>query len=418
MVRPFKFLNFWTMHPGFIKVVEENWKVNFKGSPFVEFQAKMKQVKQALAKWSKETFGDIFQKIKSLEEEIRLKEIQLEIHPSKQNTEELSKAEAELKKFRYMEEEFLKQKAGMRWFKDGDRNTRFFHNYVKERRKKLYISDIIIAQGAFVTTSNNIRAEAVLFFEEQFKETDREENDDMLDVIPKIITPEQNGEIEKIPTMEEVRGIVLALNGDSTSGPDGFSGEFFQKCWKIIGEDITNMVKAFFCGQQLPRFITHTNVVLLPKKENVNKFSDLRPVSLSTFANKIISRLIHQRITKFLPGIISRNQTGFVKGRSITENVLLAHENIRDINIRKKHQNVVVKLDMAKACDRVSWVFLIKVLRKFGFSEFLKDMVWRLISNNWYSILVNGKSYGFFKSSRGLKQGDPLVQGTRCQLKR
>lgn len=76
--------------------------------------------------------------------------------------------------------------------------------------------------------------------------------------------------------------------------------------------------------------------------------------------------------------------------------------------MRNKWHNVVVKLDMAKAYDRVSWTFLIKVLRKFGFSEVLIDMIWRLVANNWYSVLVNGISYGFFKSSRGLKQGNPL----------
>lgn len=36
------------------------------------------------------------------------------------------------------------------------------------------------------------------------------------------------------------------------------------------------------------------------------------------------------------------------------------------------------------------------------------DMVWRLISNNWYSMVLNGKSYGFLKYTRGLKQGDSL----------
>lgn len=60
------------------------------------------------------------------------------------------------------------------------------------------------------------------------------------------------------------------------------------------------------------------------------------------------------------------------------------------------------------AYNRVSWLFLAKILRKFGFSEILIDMVWRLVSSNWYSILVNDQAYGFFQSSRGLKQGDPL----------
>lgn len=53
----------------------------------------------------------------------------------------------------------------------------------------------------------------------------------------------------------------------------------------------------------------------------------------------------------------------------------LAQEIIRDINIRKKNQNVVVKLDMAKAYDRVSWFYLIKVMRRFGFFETIIDWV-------------------------------------------
>lgn len=106
-----------------------------------------------------------------------------------------------------------------------------------------------------------------------------------------------------------------------------------------------------------------------------------------------------------LPLIISQNQFGFLTGRNIAENVLLAQEIIREINKRNKNINVVVKLDMEKAYDRVSWIFLTKMLRRFDFSEIFIDMTWRLMSTNWYSILINGKSFGFFKFLRGLKQG-------------
>ncbi|XP_060202140.1 uncharacterized protein LOC132630587 [Lycium barbarum] len=69
---------------------------------------------------------------------------------------------------------------------------------------------------------------------------------------------------------------------------------------------------------------------------------------------------------------------------------------------------MVVKLDMMKAYDRVSWLFLSKVLKKFGFSERIIDTVFRLVSSNWYSVLINGKAHGFFTSLRGVKQGYPL----------
>lgn len=66
-------------------------------------------------------------------------------------------------------------------------------------------------------------------------------------------------------------------------------------------------VRAFFCGQELPRFVTHTNLVLIPKKQEVKNFTDMRLISLSCFINKVISRLIHGRFVGVLPKLISQN---------------------------------------------------------------------------------------------------------------
>ncbi|XP_060190872.1 uncharacterized protein LOC132620196 [Lycium barbarum] len=77
------------------------------------------------------------------------------------------------------------------------------------------------------------------------------------------------------------------------------------------------MVKAFFCGHELPRYITCTNLVLIPKKKEINTFSDLRPISLSNFTS-----------------------------RSIVENILLVQEIVHDMRLRCKPANVVIKLDM------------------------------------------------------------------------
>ncbi|WMV24639.1 hypothetical protein MTR67_018024 [Solanum verrucosum] len=360
MVKPFRFLNFWRKHKNFKKIVAENWIVEFAGNPFIEFHAKMKKVKKALTGWSKEAFGNIFQQIATMEDVIKVKKDQLEIQPSASNRADLNKVETELKKFLRLEEEFWRQKAGMKWFTEGDMNTKFFHSYVKGRRKRLHIAEIVTEHGITLTSNDQIGQAALEFFGEQFQENDYVDDYAMLDHIPRCITNEENDAMCSLPTNEEVKKVVFKLKGSSACGPDGFTGHFYQDCWEIIGEDSTKMVKAFFCGQELTRFITHTNLVLLPKKETVKHFSDLRPISLSTFMNKILSRLIHERMVMVLPKLISPTQSGFVRGRSITENVLLAQEIIRDINRRAKNVNVVVKLDMAKAYDRVSWIFLTK----------------------------------------------------------
>ncbi|XP_049389010.1 uncharacterized protein LOC125853369 [Solanum stenotomum] len=259
------------------------------GNPFTVVHSKMKRVKMELAKWSKKTFGNVFQQIATLEDVIKTKEIQLEMAPTKSNRVELHKAEADIKRYKHIEEEYWKQKAEMQWFKDGDRNTKFFHAYVKGRRRNLQINAILTREGDIITTTQNIREEAVNVYKKQFMEDQEVSYYNMLTYIPSIIIEEQNEIMVRIPTNEEVKKVVFALNEDSASGPDGFSG--------------------------------------------------------------------------------------FVKGRNITENVLLAQEIITDIKRRNNYHNVVVKLDMAKAYDRVSWKFL---------------------------------SFGFFQSTRGLKQGGPL----------
>lgn len=69
---------------------------------------------------------------------------------------------------------------------------------------------------------------------------------------------------------------------------------------------------------------------------------------------------------------------------------------------------MVIKVDMTKAYDRVSWSNNCLVLRRMGFGEIFIDLMWRIMSNNWYFFIINGSKHGFFKSSRFLKLGDPL----------
>lgn len=153
--------------------------------------------------------------------------------------------------------------------------------------------------------------------------------------------------------------------------------------------DIVKMVHDIFVGYSLSKSITHTNLVLISKKLNVQSFLDMRLISLSNFIYKILSKIIHDRLEKLLPKLISTNQFVFVKERSNTKNVLLAQKLITDIRERGKPSNIIIKIDFPKAYDGVSLFFLMKVLRKMGFSNNVIDMVWRLISNNYYSILIN-----------------------------
>lgn len=184
----------------------------------------------------------------------------------------------------------------MIWFKDGYRNTKFFHAQVNRRRRRLPLSIIQNSYCQWLEGNDEMAEEAVKYFKAQFKEERFPTDFGIINYVPTMVTQEQNQELVIPPTTYEVKQVIFWLNGESAGGPDGFSGNFFQSCWDIIGDDIADMVKAFLNGQQLPKFVTHTNLVLFPKKKEVHTFSYMRPISLSNFINKIFSRVIHERL--------------------------------------------------------------------------------------------------------------------------
>ena len=112
-------------------------------------------------------------------------------------------------------------------------------------------------------------------------------------------------------------------------GESGFMSKFFTFAWDIIANDVHRAVVSFFCGPELPRFITSTSIVLLPKVPNPQDFSKFRPISLCNFVNKVISRILVERLAPILLKIISPQQEGLGRGRNTTCNYLLAQERIK-----------------------------------------------------------------------------------------
>ena len=158
------------------------------------------------------------------------------------------------------------------------------------------------------------------------------------------------------------------------------------------------------------RFVKNLNatfLVLIPKKQTVEDFKDLRPISLVGGLHKILTKVLANIIKRVLDKVISKSQNAFVKGRQILDAVLIANELV-DSTMRRKEQGMVCKLDIEKAYDSISWEFLYQVMNRMGFgSRWLSWIKW-CISTASFSVLFNGSPAGFFPSSKGLRQGDPL----------
>lgn len=131
------------------------------------------------------------------------------------------------------------------------------------------------------------------------------------------------------------------------------------------------------------------------------------PISCYKMYYKILSKGLCNRLKHFLPYVIFENQRAFVYGRYIGDNILLAHELLRDVN-KRGVDKLSIKVDLEKAYDKINRRFICYIMGEIGFPTHFVNVILGCINTPTFSILMQGVLKGFVESIRGLQQGDPL----------
>ncbi|XP_043710215.1 uncharacterized protein LOC122659132 [Telopea speciosissima] len=352
IISSFKFQQMWLSHPDFMECVRLCWGKQVQGTPLQILYLKLKSLQSRLRAWNKVVFGNIHQNARAAEDSVCKVEIEPEQNPTEETRRNLLESKKVLQEVLLQEEIFWRQKSRVQWLKEGESNTKFFHTMVNFRRGIGRVDKVKDGNGVWVHGQEDVGREAARFFVGLFMAQNRRRDEDLLDLIPRLVTDADNEMLMMVPPMEEVRKAVFGLSCDSAPGPNGFTGHFFMACWDIVGEDVGRAVRDFFIGGRLPRGYTSANLVLIPKKEYPEVILDFCPICLCNFANKIMAKIISSRIALVLPNIISEEQGAFVQGRCIHDHIALVQEVVQDINRDTRGSNVLLKLDMAKAYDR------------------------------------------------------------------
>eukprot|EP00253_Pinus_taeda_P018385 PITA_18385 len=362
--KPFRFEKFWLDHPDFIQLVGKWWQepVEIRGTKMYKLQGKLKHIKNRIKEWN------------------------------------------------IKEETLWRQKSRIQWLKEGEHNTKFFHRSALDYRGVNKILSLKNDQGERIENHQGITTLLTEHFNNiaQEPEIDRTEAiGNLIKSIPESISNEQNQALSREVSLEEVEEAVKEMPNDKALGPDGFTINFYKACWEIVKLEVWEVVEDSQRSASILKSLNSTFLALIPKEEEATTPAKFRPIALCNVLYKIISKVIANILKPILPGLISEEQSSYVEGRQILDNILLAQEMVHTLQSRKV-TGMMMQLDLSKAYEKASWNYLEAILTAFRFASHWIRWIMALIKSTRFSILVNGTPANQFTPSRGLRQGDPL----------
>jgi hypothetical protein len=209
-------------------------------------------------------------------------------------------------------------------------------------------------------------------------------------------------------SLAEIHDAVKAMPSDKAPGPDGFISNFFKASWDLVGPDILlafqQIADGNFAGLHL---LNVSHMVLLPKCDDASSMKNYRPISLMHSFAKLFMKVLATRLASRIDELVGIEQSAFIKVRCIQDNFTYVRALLRRLH-RSKTPSLLMKLDISKAFDSVSWTYLLDMLQVRGFGVRWRNWIAAFLSTASKHVLFNGEEGASIAHRRGLRQGDPL----------
>ena len=271
------------------------------------------------------------------------------------------------------------EKAALRnsanWMAFGGKSSKYFFALENKFPRKP-LSRIQIG-NRLVEDKNVILDELVQYYKKLFTAIDSEDSQDIFAKIQLPQVKEEDYEMLESPiTLEEIEIAIRQLSTDKCPALDGYPIEFYQKCLGKIKHTHHSLYIKIVEDQE---FNDSARLGVISLLEKVGKdqlqISNWQPLTLLGSDFKIFTKILANRMSIVSTYLIHPDQSGFLKGRFIAENLM-------DINMvvnsaaEAQVAVTITAIDFEKAYDTVSWSALKKILQAFGFGSKFINGIW------------------------------------------
>ncbi|KAH1242536.1 hypothetical protein GmHk_07G019845 [Glycine max] len=250
----------------FIKADTECWTSNQpRGWGGFTLKVKIKKLKEALKVWNRDLNGDSLKKVQQVEAQLnRLEEesISRQLTPQEMNTRKM--LQEELWAAALSHESLMRQKARVRWTKEGDCNSRYFHLLMNSRRTNNAVKGVLV-DGSWVDDPAIVKEEIRSFFNKNFSEPDQC-RPVLNGVRFKSIDQIQNDLLVGSFNADEIRAAVWDCGSEKSPGPDGLNFKFIKQFWENV-KTIKSILRSFELVSGLKKNFAKSSFGVVGKSE-------------------------------------------------------------------------------------------------------------------------------------------------------
>lgn len=309
----------------------------------------------------------------------------------------------------YSRESYIHAKC--KWAREGDKNTKYFLNLAKKEQDSRSISTLYNDDGHLLSEQADILEYEKMFFQRLYTKTvEADLSYDPFCNCPSPQIEEMDKDIlESDFDIEELESALKGMKGGKSPGSDGISVNFYKVFWPKVGQLLLDSFNASFNKGTLMPEQRRGIVTLIPKKgKDLKHISHWRPITVLNNDYKIIAKALASRLSKVLTQIIHPNQTGFISSRYIGTNIRNVQDVIDQI-LSSAEGGMVVSVDFSSAFDLLDRDFLYRAMQSFNFGNKFINYISTMYNESEICILNRGLSTGWFKTSRGVRQGCPVA---------